>query len=93
MNKSEIQSGWLLHIIHNLRVVLGVDARELDFDAIVAHRPNDRFRHAEGIDALADDFDGLVELLLTIAQTFGFGSFLINFQGKGHATTQIEAEF
>ena len=51
---------------NNLGIVVGVDAGQLHFDAVVANGSNEGLGDAKAVDTITNDFDGLGELLLAL---------------------------
>ena len=54
----------LLQRVDDVGIVLRVDARQLDFDPVGAHRPDHGLGDAKGVDAAAENLDGFLDLLL-----------------------------
>ena len=61
INQAELELGHARKLIARFLNLRRIEARNLDENAIVTDRSDDRFAAAEIIDALADDFDRLVE--------------------------------
>ncbi len=89
IHEAKIEPRGLLHRLEHLGVVAGVDAGELDLDAVLAERTNDRLGDTETVDAVADDLDGLVELLATLVIGHAGGGGLVHLKHEGDAAAQI----
>jgi len=89
---AEVEAGGLLDVVHHVRVVLGVDAGELDLDAVLAHGADHGLGDAEGIDAGGDDVDGLGKLLLAGVLGQLGGGRGVNLERDGDAALKVETE-
>ena len=88
----EIEAGGLLEAVDDLGVVLGGNAGELDLDAILADRADDRLGDAKGIHAIADDLDRLGELFRAGLPTVLGHRIGVDLEGERDAAFEIEAE-
>ena len=61
VDEGEFEFGHALELFLGRSQLLRVEAGDLHEDAVATLRRDDRLAHAELVDALADDFDGLVE--------------------------------
>ena len=91
MDLPEFKKGRRLDIGDDLWVVLGADARQLDFDPIVSDRADDRFADAESIHPGADDIDRLGELFLHVSR-IARRHLGIDFEGDRDAAVQVQPE-
>src|SRR5690606_33154402 len=77
----------------DLRIVAGVDAGQLHFDAVGADRTDDRFGDTELVDAITDDLDRLGEVLLALIIGHILAHAVISdFEGEGDAALEVETE-
>src|SRR5690606_21920307 len=63
MNEAELQLRDLLQLFASLLELRGVEARDLDKDAVRAGRRDDRFARSHRVHTLANRFDRLVDQL------------------------------
>ena len=92
-HKTEAKHRWLLDVCHDVGVIACIEASELDLDAGIAHRANHRLGHAHPVNAIANNFDRLAELLAALVVTV-LGIFFSGrcFEGESNAAFQVEAE-
>ena len=92
VDEAEIETGRFLDGVDDLGVVAGVEAGELDFDAVFTDFADHGLRDAVGVDAGADDLDSLGDFLLTLFEVaLGIG-LVGRFEGDGDAAVEVEAE-
>ena len=96
---AELELGRLLERVHDVRIVGGVFARQLDLEGEIADGAKDRLGDAELVDALFHDLEGLVDHLgvgdvglVTRALLAGFDTGRIDLEREGHPTLQVETE-
>ena len=65
----------------------------MDFDGVVAAGADDGFGDAEAVNALVDDVDGFGELVGFLERFFACEGGVVDFEGKGDAAFEVEAEF
>ena len=92
-DQAEAEHGGLLDVGDDVGVVAGVQAGELDLDAGVPDRADDGLGDAHAVDAVADDLDGLAELLAALVVA-GLAVHLGRWrlEGERHPAFQVETE-
>jgi hypothetical protein len=88
----EVEARRLAEVVDDLGIVLGRDIGQLDLDAVRADRADDGLADAEAVDTVADDLDGLGELLIADVLGIGAEGALVDLQGEGDAAFQVETE-
>ena len=92
MHDTEIELRGRADVVDDVGVVAGVDAGQLDLDAVVPDLADQRLGDAEAVDARADDVDRLRELVGALLRAQVVARPGHGLEGERHAAVEVETE-